>query len=71
MKRLLILAVLVVGCGSPPPGQTVDQNGGTGTFTQSNVTLKDGRTVPCLFWTYDLNSTAGWAAMSCDWSAAK
>lgn len=64
MKRLLIIATisLCAACGSTSGGDSAV----SATFGEKHVTLRDGRTVLCIF--ADAGSTT---AMSCDWAGAR
>lgn len=69
MKKAIAVAaaiLLLAGCtaGSGVPAVQPDKMDGDFTYTQ--VVLPDGRSVPCLFWTYSRQG-----GMSCDWEAAR
>lgn len=69
MKRLLVIALLVVGCNQVPTGpQAV---AGNGNFSEQDVTLLDGRTIHCLFWGAGQTSQYAIGGLSCDWGNAR
>lgn len=69
------LAILT-GCGSPASGGggsgIVSQKENSNGFSESTITLSDGREITCITWSeYDLVREGASGGVSCDWGASE